>query len=406
MIGRSVSPQNEAIGCGLLAPAFQSFAPAFQSFAPVVKEHLGSSQTCANRRGVCPFRSGPTGTAVTQGTVSRRSFVCCANGIDSARSHEAKHDATVVLTRRQAVSAIAAAAAFVSSVPVEPAAAFCGDEDPFWAHFVDWKEELIPVALSGSKAQCNILVRSLGNQKKERAAKVLPVIFIADLALPHEYLEPLEALAESQRRLYFFDQLGTGSSDAVPENIGLDAVQLRVAQVAAILEHYKLPRVHVFGHGFGGAVALAIAEQQPQRVASLILESPVFSYSPAQLTDVRRLLQASAAQTALPLCAAEALQGAAAQDALQQSIRYVSASLAPSSSPQNHDLIPTYVLQPPGDTLSKEAVAVLQKSSDRNSIAALNSDEHSPHLYSSSRAQVVELSGSFLAKVEAKDAAA
>ena len=47
-----------------------------------------------------------------------------------------------------------------------------------------------------------------------------------------------------------------------------------VDDVIAVLDHLNLRQAHVLGHSLGGAIAMAIALQRPDLVASLVLEEP------------------------------------------------------------------------------------------------------------------------------------
>jgi L-proline amide hydrolase len=91
---------------------------------------------------------------------------------------------------------------------------------------------------------------------------------------PHDYLEPLEAMAATGRRVIFYDQLGCGHSDQ-PHNPGLWTVELYVAEIQAIREALGLERVHLLGQSWGGMLAMEYALTQPAGLESLIVaDSP------------------------------------------------------------------------------------------------------------------------------------
>ncbi|MDD5628915.1 MAG: proline iminopeptidase-family hydrolase [Elusimicrobia bacterium] len=90
----------------------------------------------------------------------------------------------------------------------------------------------------------------------------------------HDYLEPLEAMAATGRRVIFYDQLGCGRSDQ-PHDPSLWTVPLFVEELAAMRRALALERVHILGQSWGGMLALEHALTKPSGLASLILaDSP------------------------------------------------------------------------------------------------------------------------------------
>ncbi len=88
--------------------------------------------------------------------------------------------------------------------------------------------------------------------------------------LPHDYLEPVEAVAAAGRRVIFYDQLGCGNSDH-PYDPSLWTVDLFLSELAAIRRALGLVQVHLFGHFWGGMLALEYALTRPEGLAGLIL---------------------------------------------------------------------------------------------------------------------------------------
>jgi proline-specific peptidase len=88
----------------------------------------------------------------------------------------------------------------------------------------------------------------------------------------HDYLEPLERLAGSGRRVIVWDQLGCGRSDA-PDEPSLYRLQRQVEEVAAIRSVLGLERVHLLGQSLGGWLAIEYLLSEPRGVASLHLAS-------------------------------------------------------------------------------------------------------------------------------------
>src|SRR5436190_4907502 len=70
----------------------------------------------------------------------------------------------------------------------------------------------------------------------------------------HDYLEPIEAMAATGRRVIFYDQLGCGNSDH-PNNPELWTVPLFVEEVGVIREALGLAHTHILGQSWGGMLA-------------------------------------------------------------------------------------------------------------------------------------------------------
>jgi proline iminopeptidase len=97
----------------------------------------------------------------------------------------------------------------------------------------------------------------------------LPVILLnGGPGFSHEVLEPLQALADTYK-LVFFDQRGTGDSDkADTRSYTIDA---NVEDVEQIRRQLNLGRCAVFGHSWGGMLAQAYALKYPLHISKLIL---------------------------------------------------------------------------------------------------------------------------------------
>ena len=87
---------------------------------------------------------------------------------------------------------------------------------------------------------------------------------------PHDYLEPLELMAETGRRVVFYDQIGCGNSDQ-PDDPSLWTIRTFVDELEAVRDALGLMRVHVLGQSWGGMLALEYALTRPGGLASLIL---------------------------------------------------------------------------------------------------------------------------------------
>ncbi|GLV53889.1 amino acid amidase [Dictyobacter sp. S3.2.2.5] len=89
--------------------------------------------------------------------------------------------------------------------------------------------------------------------------------------IPHESLQPLEQLALAGRPVIFYDQLGCGNSDR-PDDISWD-ISIFLEEIAAIRDALQLDCVHLFGHSWGGMLALEYALREQETLASLTLAS-------------------------------------------------------------------------------------------------------------------------------------
>ncbi|HLN11862.1 MAG TPA: proline iminopeptidase-family hydrolase [bacterium] len=103
----------------------------------------------------------------------------------------------------------------------------------------------------------------------------------------HDYLEPLGALADTGRRVIFYDQLGCGKSDK-PHRPSLWAVSLFVAEVGAVRQALGLDRIHLLGQSWGGMLAMEYATTEPAGVASLTVASSPASM-PQWVEEANRL---------------------------------------------------------------------------------------------------------------------
>ena len=88
----------------------------------------------------------------------------------------------------------------------------------------------------------------------------------------HDYIEPLGALAETGRRVIFYDQLGCGKSwlETDPSKW---TVELYVEEVGVVRDALGLDDIHLFGSSWGGMLAMEYALTQPAGLASLVLSS-------------------------------------------------------------------------------------------------------------------------------------
>jgi proline-specific peptidase len=91
----------------------------------------------------------------------------------------------------------------------------------------------------------------------------------------HDYLEPLEVLGD-KRTVVFYDQLGCGKSD-VPDDGRVWTAGHFAGEIDAVRNALGLERVHLFGHSWGGFLALEYMARKPEGVVSLTLASTAAS---------------------------------------------------------------------------------------------------------------------------------
>lgn len=102
------------------------------------------------------------------------------------------------------------------------------------------------------------------------------------------HLKPYEALAD-ERRVVFYDQIGSGNSGLEePHEVSIWQPELFVEEVSVVREALGLERVHVLGHSWGGMLGMQYATEQPEGLASLIVESSPPSV-PDWMPEVARL---------------------------------------------------------------------------------------------------------------------
>jgi len=105
---------------------------------------------------------------------------------------------------------------------------------------------------------------------------------------PHDYLDSLEAMASTGRRVIFYDQLGCGNSGLPQPAPDLWTVSLYLEEVDVVRRFLGLDRVHVLGQSWGGMLGEEYALAQPAGLASLTLASSPASV-PQWVAEANRL---------------------------------------------------------------------------------------------------------------------
>jgi proline-specific peptidase len=116
--------------------------------------------------------------------------------------------------------------------------------------------------------------------------------------VPHDYLEPLEGMAATGRRVIFYDQLGCGNSDQ-PRNTSMWTVDLFVDEVGVVRRALGLDQCHLLGQSWGGMLAMQYALTQPAGLVSLTVASSPASMRQwvAEANRLRRDLPPAVQQT-------------------------------------------------------------------------------------------------------------
>lgn len=95
----------------------------------------------------------------------------------------------------------------------------------------------------------------------------------------HSWRRVVPLLPEG-RRVVVVDLMGCGRSDAPPAAPGSPLDQ-HVARIVALLDDLRIDRAAVVGHGYGGAIAMAVAASHAPRVSALcVMSAPAFGAWP------------------------------------------------------------------------------------------------------------------------------
>jgi proline-specific peptidase len=92
----------------------------------------------------------------------------------------------------------------------------------------------------------------------------------------HNYMLGLAKLADNDRQVIFYDQLGCGESD-MPDDESLWVIKTFVNEVKAIRKSLRLEKVHLLGHSWGGMLAIEYLLTKPIGIQSATLASSMIS---------------------------------------------------------------------------------------------------------------------------------
>jgi proline iminopeptidase len=139
--------------------------------------------------------------------------------------------------------------------------------------------------------------------------------------LDHSYLRPGLDVLGGSHALVYFDQRGTGRSDAELDSasINLDAF---VGDIDALREALGHERIILLGHSFGGLIALAYARTHPERTRALVLVSSEEPGSRFRDQTEERARRARTPADSAELAQATASPAFAARDAVAMTRMY------------------------------------------------------------------------------------
>lgn len=135
----------------------------------------------------------------------------------------------------------------------------------------------------------------------------------------HDYLASLEAIADTGRRVIFYDQLGCSRSSIPESKPELWTVELYLEEIEAVRDALGLDRIHLLGQSWGGMLAMEYALTHPRGLVSLTIAS-----SPASMVQwvdeanrLRDELPPEVQRTLFEHEAAGTVDSAAYKDAIQ-----------------------------------------------------------------------------------------
>jgi pimeloyl-ACP methyl ester carboxylesterase len=95
-----------------------------------------------------------------------------------------------------------------------------------------------------------------------------PLVFVPSTAFSGEVWKPSQMPLARSMNIIFHDPRGCGRSVTTQSVYTIEQMAL---DIVALMDHLKLASAHLIGHSMGGRIALALAENFPGRVKSLIM---------------------------------------------------------------------------------------------------------------------------------------
>jgi proline iminopeptidase len=175
------------------------------------------------------------------------------------------------MNRRSFVSSTAALAAL--AVPVARALDPTPVADPLPQALSSSGEPLNP---SGIRTAGIRMLPVVGGKykvwtKKIGSGKVKVLLLHGGPGVPHDYLEAMESfLPEAGIEMYYYDQLGVGNSD-VPDDPALWTLARYTEEVEEVRRGLGLENFVLFGHSWGGILAMEYALKYQQHLRGLVI---------------------------------------------------------------------------------------------------------------------------------------
>ena len=175
------------------------------------------------------------------------------------------------MNRRSFVSSTAALAALY--VPVARAIDSAPVADPLPQALSSTGEPLNP---SGIRTAGIRMLPVVGGKykvwtKKIGSGKVKVLLLHGGPGVPHDYLEAMESfLPEAGIEMYYYDQLGVGNSD-VPDDPSLWTLARYTEEVEEVRRGLGLENFVLFGHSWGGILAMEYALKYQQHLRGLVI---------------------------------------------------------------------------------------------------------------------------------------
>ena len=105
----------------------------------------------------------------------------------------------------------------------------------------------------------------------------------------HDYLQRLSILA-NKLPVILYDQGDCGKSASGITNKDFWTLERFTRELEGIVNYFKVGKVHLMGHSWGAAPVISYAAKFPEKVASIILASPLLN-TDQWLADAERLLK-------------------------------------------------------------------------------------------------------------------
>jgi len=86
----------------------------------------------------------------------------------------------------------------------------------------------------------------------------------------HLLFSPVWEQIAKNRKIYFYDQRGTGRSLFLSDKYDY-SLQSHLLDIITVLDSNEIPQINILAHSWGGFIGLAFAARYPERVAKLIL---------------------------------------------------------------------------------------------------------------------------------------